>query len=96
MVSDFKRHFDGALALARMLGGKIAIADSKDAANNITKALEPVSDICNNVFTGFTDKKEEGEWVNVYTKERPTWQNWGSHDNAGKKDCAAMVVRDHE
>ena len=72
----------------------MAIADSQEAAENITKALEPVTDICSSVFTGFTDRKKEGEWVNVYTNVQFTWQNWyeGYPGSAGNDDCAVMVA----
>ena len=92
LVSDFKHDFDETLHLARMLGGTMAVADSMGAAENIRRALDPVKEVCTYVFTGFTDRQKEGEWVNVYKRENSTWQNWeeGEPDNMGDADCSIM------
>ena len=95
LVSDDKKDFDEALRLARMLGGKMAIADSQEAAERISQALEPVKVMCNYVFIGFTDRKNESEWVNIYTQEKLTWKNWfaGQPNNGGNQDCGGMVTK---
>ena len=97
MVTPFKRDFDDIVALARMLGGRMAVVNSQEATVEISKVLEPVKEICDTVFTGFTDRSEESVWVNVYTKEELTWQNWdvGQPNSNGNQDCAEMNVLTH-
>ena len=98
LVLDTQRDFDGTLRLARILGGNMATADSQESAENISKALEPVKHICQNVFTGFTDRRVEGEWVNVYTQEQLTWKNWavGEPASSGNEDCVGMTLLTYE
>ena len=92
LVSNVQRNFDGTLHLARMLGGRMAIADSQASAEENINALNPVKEDCQFVFTGLTDHKEEGVWVNVYTGQPMSWRNWeiGQPDNVGNADCATI------
>ena len=75
LVSHVKRDFDGTLRLARMLGGKMAVTDSQQAAEEMVKLLEPVKEVCTDIYTGFTERKEKGKWLNIYTQEKLTWKN---------------------
>ena len=94
LVSEVKRDFDATLHLARMLGGTMAIAGSQEEADDIIKVLGPSKEVCGQVFTGFTDRKWEGDWVNIYTLEKLDWQNWktGEPNNNGNEDCTTIYA----
>ena len=83
--------FDDSLHLARVLSGEMAVVDSNETMQDMITSFKRVNADCGGSFnTGYTDREEEGTFVNVNTREPLTWNFWnqGEPNNwGGNKDC---------
>ena len=90
-VSLFKRNFDDTVNFASLLGGEMAVATSNQTMQEMYKSFVNQSELCaGRFFTGYSDREEEGTFVNINTGEKLAWDVWepGEPNNwGGNEDC---------
>ena len=88
-----KRDFNSTLRLCQTIGGEMVVAEDSRTVALIRSALKPVKEECGNyVYSGYTDREVEGEWVNTVTGEKMDWVQWesGQPSYAEGEDCAEL------
>ena len=93
-----KRTFRESLELCQRLGGTMAVADSEKKSQEIMKLLSSTKDkIClpwsgGKSWTGYTDEKEEGKFVDVNTGEEMNWSKWilGEPNGGQRGNCVGI------
>ena len=90
-VTNYSLNFHETLNLCEKLGEMTEIS-SNETAYEFNKTLErdglPRS-VCGGlpgVLTGYTDIKDEGDWVLFNTNKKMMWNNWAPGENAYNKD----------
>ena len=94
-----KNTFSEMTKLCRNLGGRMAVAEDAGA---LALMEETFQDVCRNeefFYAGFTDRKEDRNWLNVNTEEPLAWDNWAEKNpvNLSLHDCiTARIGRKHQ
>ena len=90
-VSVVKRNFVDSLNFASFLGGEMAVATSNRTMQEMAKSFANQSELCaGGFFTGYSDREEEGNFVNINIGEELVWNIWepGEPNNwGGNEDC---------
>ena len=85
IVTQIRKSFDETVVFCKAFcDAEIAVAVDEGPANNMENLLEHAghSSCANDVYTGYTEREEEGKFVNVTTHEKMSWSNWGpGHPN---------------
>ena len=95
LLSRTERTFDGAVQHCSALGVSIATAGSEE---ELREMLRVFSGECpapgNLLYTGHSDREEEGRWRDVTTNTTANWWVWrtGEPSNEAGEDCALADV----
>ena len=60
----------------RNLGGAVAVADSQQSLERMLEAHSESCGLSSNLYSGYTDREEEGDWRDVRTGASLAWQHW--------------------
>ena len=74
-ITERRKNFAESLKFCEDIGGVLAVAESN---MNLTEMIETVErKDCGGIFwTGWTDEREEGQFVSAVTGEKMEWQDW--------------------
>ena len=74
-ITERRKNFADSLKFCQDIGGVLAVAESN---MNLTEMIETVErKDCGGIFwTGWTDEREEGQFVSAVTGEKMEWQDW--------------------
>ena len=77
MVFDDSKTFDGILKFCVDVGGKFAVARDE---SSFSEMMSLYNQTCRSglsfFYSGYTDREEQGKWVDVTTGEEMVWENW--------------------
>ena len=103
MISLKKKGFDRTIQLCQALGGEISAPENREDLQDLINAVQSFAKKCGaSIFTGYTDKKTEGVWLNGNTglDNDLAWVRWkdGQPNNAGDggQDCLTHNVNTEE
>ena len=97
IVSDETKTFNGTLSLCKKIGGKIMVANNLTTLGAMVYKVGLVDECKDGFFVGYSDEKEEGNWVNVVDQTPMIFDNWndGEPDDFADtdEDCAIYTPR---
>lgn len=87
-----ERPFMKSVELCKRLGGTMAVANSETKSQEMIALREEWKDNCtgDNIWAGYTDRKEEGVFVDVNSGENMPWSNWEPGEPRGLGHCARL------
>ena len=98
-ISDDYFHFMETLNYCNKIGNMAEISNN-ERAQEVNKTWTPSPWFDWNVFTGYTDIKDEGDWVVHNTDKKLAWDNWaydswGQEPNnwGGDEDCMQISMK---
>ena len=86
MVFQEKKTFDATVQKCRTIGGEMAVATDKQALQEMINSVKRLTDECGlDVFSGYTDREEEGVWREANNGAEMNWVHWrdGEPNNVG-------------
>ena len=87
-----KRDFETSVNFCKRLGGNLAVADNFNNADAMMNLFVEKGPNCTFTWTGYSDIKEEGKYVNVLTGEDLSWKNWLDGEPNGEKEENCAVI----
>ena len=93
LAFDLSKTFDETVRFCADLGGEIAVSVDQETLAAMT---EVYNSTCNEgtgyFYGGYTDREEEGHWVNVVTGNNIEWENWDDRHpyNYTNYDCVEI------
>ena len=95
VVPPQKKTFHAALDHCNSFGGRMAVAEDNKTSKEILNVVKPFLKKCvrPEVFSGYTDSKNEGTWLDINTEEILAWDSWFEgepNDWNANEDCAVI------
>ena len=76
IVSDETKTFNDTLKLCKKIGGNIMVATDTTTLGAMKYKVSLIDKCKAGFFVGYSDEKEEGNWINVVDKTPMTFNNW--------------------
>ena len=102
--STKKRNIDDTIKWCKTLGGEIAVATDKQKLDHMINVMNDLndegcwSDEEDGFFTGYSDRKTEGEWLDLVKNEKMKFEFWADdepdNDQKVDQDCAIYVFKE--